>query len=327
MSCAVLSLVRKPSTSSCAVLQQRALSMDPGARREAVSLFVWWTIVRAWEDSECRGEDKLPFHSHCLGFHFWNALQTAKAGYDWNLVREAHSVIREFAGGTWSTRYYPHAHRIHAFNVPVLPRSTHALWRPADDVRVERVAQLLEASAEELARDWHSMSELPWVYSEEFIGYPDLVGNSSARPWLRWTFYNTTDGWNKTMCESAPSFCRLLEGEMLGVTELPSEATFEDVVISGLPPGAEVRPHSGAPWRLNLHFGLAGITPKSYLGLVTNSDSVVVYKPWQAGIATPIFDDAYDHFVQIDPEAVDMRVVLHIGLLHPDVLKWKSELM
>lgn len=302
--------------------QQMLRRVDVSAREDATSAYAWWRIVRSWHDVHCRDEEPVLLAVHCLGKNFHEALEAAKATYNWEVAREAYETIMAF-GSVISPVDWPHEHKTHQYYVPHLEPAP-ALWSRSDASRIGRLARLLEASAGELQDAWDDFRSLPWVRSsEEFMGYPHLLGNASESTWRRWVFYSTQRGWNDTLCSHARAVCATLQSEFPGpheVAALPSPA-FEEVAISELPPGAHVGVHSGAPWRVNLHFGLAGITHTSYLAVVRSARDVV-YAAWAPGIAQPIFDDSYDHFVQIDAEAAEPRVILHVAVFHPTVADW-----
>eukprot|EP00928_Gymnodinium_smaydae_P035529 TRINITY_DN24993_c0_g1_i1.p1 TRINITY_DN24993_c0_g1~~TRINITY_DN24993_c0_g1_i1.p1 ORF type:complete len:320 (+),score=30.58 TRINITY_DN24993_c0_g1_i1:196-1155(+) len=297
--------------------------VDPSARRDATSIFTWWSIARAWHDDSCRDEAVAPFRTFCMGHRFKHALQAVKMTYEWSLVGEAHAAIIAFAGTSW-LQLWPHAHRVHSYSMPFMPEAP-AVWRASDDARIERISRRLEESSTELLEDWTNARLTSWLRSEEFKSYEELVGNSSATPWFRWKLYSSSSGWNDALCRLLTRICTALESEMLSSAQMPSDAVFEEVSISELPPAAEVGVHNGAPWRLNLHFGLSGMSPHSYLGIVTSAESDIEYKTWEAGVVEPVFDDSYDHFVRIDPFAVDARAILHVSLVHPAVLGWQPD--
>jgi len=291
--------------------------VDPSQRREATWLYAWWTVRRAWLDPECRGEDRAPLERYCIAHKAFGAMWAIKQSYDWALATEFYDYLVSMK--VMGLLEWPHVHKTFDIYVPMPEiRASPPLWQPTDDPVLSRLTQVLEAHAYGILDEWRSFRNLPWIHGEEHLDYPEYLLNTSSLSWYRWRFYTTASGWNMSLCEPMPRLCNLMQRELPGL-QLGVFDGYEEVAISLLPPGAHVVVHSGEPTRLNLHMGLTGLSPGSYLAVV-KQDSEVAYLEWQSGKVSAIFDDSYDHFVQVDAEATEPRAVLHVGICHPKLL-------
>lgn len=293
--------------------------VDPPTRRQATFLYAWWTVRKAWHNPKCKHDDYAEFQSQCLLRHLHEAMEGAKASYDWALAEHVFNFIMKLSDPppvAWQ-----HLHQTPEYHVPVsYLRTSRPVWRREESNVVDRLARILEGNAEAILREWSALRELAWTHSDEHLaydGYVTFITNTSKADWFRWRFFTTASGWNNTLCAPMPTLCGVLRGELPGA-RMGVGSAYEEVVISQLPPGAHVGIHSGQPQRLNLHMGLTGLTPSSYIGILSKGAQTTMIQ-WEAGKVTAIFDDSYDHYVQVDRELMEPRVVLHVGICHPDV--------
>lgn len=299
--------------------QQRVLQVDPSARRPATSVYAWWRVLSAWHTRPCRTAERVHFEQHCLARNFHDALEAAKATYDWDLAAEVFATIAALGGEAAAVLQWPHMHKAHAYYVPALAAAP-AVWRPKDGGNLGLFAGVLESYADVVLEEWLHFRLSPWAHSEEHVDLTQYVWNASGGSWFRWKFYTTSQGWNHTLCARMAALCGALENNLPGARNGITSA-YEEVSISELPPGAHIGVHSGSPMRVNFHMGLTGLSAGSYLGIV-HPGPRIEYKVWHVGKVTAIFDDSYDHFVQVDAAGSEPRAILHVGVCHPSVLRW-----
>ncbi|CAE8634791.1 unnamed protein product [Polarella glacialis] len=317
--------------------------VDPMGRITTAGVLAWWQIQSVLLNPDCAYQALAVGSMHCPRDNFGLALRYGQYVFDPGLVQDIFADIQaavasygpvgalaesfEALRSLWGFGPY----RFH-FEHPLFPPlPSTSVWNSEQIEKYPDLVSLrdmLERHSEELLDGWKLFRGHPDAEAQAKLGYPLLIHNGT---WRQWQFYTSRDGWNEKLCSGFPSLCRIIGTSLARRSSgLPIFGeSQEEVTINELSPGAQILPHTGAPYRLQMHMGLSGLAG-SYLGVFdgtvdADGEPQVVLQPWEAGRVKPVFDDSYLHYARAWPGSLEPRAVLDVGLLHPEIIKSKHE--
>eukprot|EP00440_Ansanella_granifera_P028432 gb/GFBE01030896.1/.p1 GENE.gb/GFBE01030896.1/~~gb/GFBE01030896.1/.p1 ORF type:complete len:542 (+),score=91.42 gb/GFBE01030896.1/:1-1626(+) len=198
------------------------------------------------------------------------------------------------------------------------------LWQRNETPYLAQVADAMEANAAQLRQEFDIFSVKVGLDGlAEFDAYPNLVAQGL---WKKVSLFDN-ETWDAKLCEHLPTACSAFGGLLgrrrpgtRGIHLPPLTTNTEEASFFVTDPGSHVVLHNGGSnGRLNLHICLAGCSGTE---LRVHTPQGVHRHEWEEGRMSIIFDDAFDHEVRHPSSAAARRVLLAVGVYHPDLLMW-----